>query len=225
MNITAIMQNYFLQLNHETREHSLRVGRLCEKVGKEMGLHTELLYTIGLLHDIGKLYIDPLILQKPSALTAEERTVINMHSLRGGELLKAHFPNAPHLYFPVMFHHGFVIKKKDFAEEDYNLIYELWNDVVCANDQLKTLTSVVHMTDYVDAMTSKRVYHDAVDLERALLHINKKNPLYNEHIEETIRELFTDLNPDFFSVCDKDIEIGKLSNGIKHASKEIKINA
>ena len=58
-----------------TRKHSENVGnltcRLCEKLKLEKGFT---IYTsiCGFIHDIGKMFIDPKILQKEGKLTDEE---------------------------------------------------------------------------------------------------------------------------------------------------------
>ena len=65
-----------------TRGHSERVRAYSQMIGEEMGLsgvELDRLRWGGLVHDIGKLRIDPAILNKPGKLTAEEFETIKLH--------------------------------------------------------------------------------------------------------------------------------------------------
>ena len=75
-----------------TRRHSENVGklvcRLCEHL--HLGQRFTIYCTIcGYLHDIGKLFIPPEILQKPGKLTDEEFEIMKTHSNIGSEMLLA----------------------------------------------------------------------------------------------------------------------------------------
>ncbi len=74
-----------------TRGHSERVRAYSQMIGAEMGLsHRELdrLRWAGLLHDVGKLAIDPGILNKPGKLTVEEFDLIKTHPMEGKALVE-----------------------------------------------------------------------------------------------------------------------------------------
>ena len=76
--------------DRETENHSRKVVELSVRLAKEMGLSGEDLVNIrrgALLHDIGKLAIPDHILLKPSALSHEERIVMQKHATRSLELL------------------------------------------------------------------------------------------------------------------------------------------
>lgn len=75
----------------ETEGHSQRVTQLALELSQHLGLSLEDQLQIrfgALLHDIGKMGIPDEILQKPGALTLEERTIINEHPVLAHELLK-----------------------------------------------------------------------------------------------------------------------------------------
>ena len=62
-----------------TAGHSERVTRLATAIGRRMRLGPEELDRLhrgGLLHDVGKIGISPSILDKPAALTAEEKAIV-----------------------------------------------------------------------------------------------------------------------------------------------------
>lgn len=69
-----------------TRRHSDNVAnitcRLCEKLGMSKGF-TIYCTTCAYLHDIGKQFIPPSVLQKPSKLTDEEYEIMKTHTTIG----------------------------------------------------------------------------------------------------------------------------------------------
>jgi putative nucleotidyltransferase with HDIG domain len=77
------------------REHSKHVADLSVRVGQALGLDSEELRVLGLaavVHDVGKLSVDPEILAKPSALDDEEWDSMRRHPAAGAALLE---PCAP----------------------------------------------------------------------------------------------------------------------------------
>jgi len=74
-----------------TAGHSERVTATGVRIGQEMGLPQEeidILHAGGLLHDVGKIGIPAALLDKPGALTSEERLQIQEHVLIGVRILK-----------------------------------------------------------------------------------------------------------------------------------------
>ena len=71
--------------------HSKRVGYYAMKIGEQMGLNEEMLRTLndaGVLHDIGKIGIKDEILLKPAPLTADERKIMQQHSVIGEAIVR-----------------------------------------------------------------------------------------------------------------------------------------
>jgi putative nucleotidyltransferase with HDIG domain len=74
-----------------TAGHSERVTATAIKLGQELGLpenEIDILHAGGLLHDVGKIGIPVELLDKPAALTPEERLQIQEHVLIGVRILK-----------------------------------------------------------------------------------------------------------------------------------------
>lgn len=72
--------------------HSVFVGRLSWKFAVHLGFSIRdqrLVERAALLHDIGKLGIEPSILQKPAALNERERAIIRTHPTLGGSILES----------------------------------------------------------------------------------------------------------------------------------------
>jgi putative nucleotidyltransferase with HDIG domain len=77
--------------NDYTFQHSVDVAVLGILLGKTAGLPREQLRELALgclLHDIGKMYIDEAILDKPGKLTPEEFAEIKKHPLMGFEIVR-----------------------------------------------------------------------------------------------------------------------------------------
>lgn len=73
-----------------TRGHTERVRAYADLIGQEMGLNDEELNKLRwgvLLHDIGKLSVDPAVLNKTSKPTAAEWKSLSEHPAAGMELL------------------------------------------------------------------------------------------------------------------------------------------
>lgn len=76
--------------DHAVSGHSRRVANYAVALGRQLGLpEPELaeIHTAGLLHDVGKIAIPEVILNKPSRLTDEEYRVMKTHAAIGQQIL------------------------------------------------------------------------------------------------------------------------------------------
>ena len=74
-----------------TRGHSMRVAEYSVLIAKELGWNQKDIYHLrnaAYLHDIGRIGIPDMILNKPARLTEEEYAVIKEHTVIGAEILK-----------------------------------------------------------------------------------------------------------------------------------------
>lgn len=77
--------------NNYTFEHSVDVAVIGALLGSRLGMSRPRLreLTLGcLLHDLGKIYLDTAILDKPGELTAEEFAAVQEHPRMGFELVR-----------------------------------------------------------------------------------------------------------------------------------------
>ena len=133
-----------------TKRHSARVAEYSVLLAKELGWNShrlEQLYSIALLHDIGKIGISDSILNKHAALSPEEREIIKQHTVIGGEILKdlTLLPNAS---IGAVSHH----ERYDGTGYPYGL----------KGTQIPLEARIIGIADAFDAMNSSRVYRTRI---------------------------------------------------------------
>lgn len=93
-----------------TRKHSEGVANLTCRIANYLGLPEDFVIyatTCAYLHDIGKLYIPPEILQKPSKLTDEEYEVMKTHTTIGYNICEKDEKLRPYSAGP-LYHHEYL---------------------------------------------------------------------------------------------------------------------
>ena len=136
-----------------TRGHSDRVSEFSVLIGKKLGLPEEQLKILrigGLFLDIGKIGIPDSILQKEAKLTDDEYSEIKNHPSIG-----AHILGAASIFkdiIPIVKHHH---ERYDGRGYPSGL----------AGEDIPYLARITAVADTFDAMTSKRSYRDALDLQ------------------------------------------------------------
>jgi len=139
-----------------TSGHSLRVQRLSESIGRTLGLSErklEELSTAALLHDIGKIeVVYEEILQKPGALTDDERAIIQSHVTRGVEILTSLSSVNPRVIEAVKYHH----EAWDGSGYPYGIKAE----------EIPLYARIIGVSDAIDAMLSDRPYRKALGIDQ-----------------------------------------------------------
>jgi HD-GYP domain-containing protein (c-di-GMP phosphodiesterase class II) len=139
-----------------TAGHGNRVGAYAYAVAQEMGLpegQAETIRIAGQLHDIGKIGISDVILQKPGKLTPEEWGLIKLHPQIGRKILER-VGRFEKLLEPVELHH----ENHDGTGYPYGL----------AGDRIPIEARILHVVDCFDAMRTNRAYRTALPLEAAI---------------------------------------------------------
>jgi HD-GYP domain-containing protein (c-di-GMP phosphodiesterase class II) len=149
-----------------TRGHSERVAFIsrwiAERLAEEEPLEEEQIHKIylaGLLHDIGKVGVDEAILRKKGKLTKQELNGIRAHPSIGAGIL-GEIKQMRDIVPGVLCHH----ERVDGKGYPNGLV----------GDQIPRIGKIVGLADGFDAMTSKRVYRDALTVEQALTEIESK---------------------------------------------------
>lgn len=109
------------------------------------------------MHDIGKISIPDMILQKPGKLTNEEFDIIKGHTVSGGKIVQETFGHlgneryAQMAYEVAMYHH------------------EKWNGkgypTGLKRKEIPLCARIMAIADVFDAVSEKRCYRDALPLE------------------------------------------------------------
>lgn len=77
--------------DYYTRGHSERVATGAVMIAHELGMREDrvsMLRYAGILHDVGKLGVPTRVLQKSARLTAEEYAAVQLHPVRGHEMVR-----------------------------------------------------------------------------------------------------------------------------------------
>ncbi len=139
-----------------TSLHCLSVSILAMGFGTHLGLSdekVEVLGIAGLLHDVGKMKVDPQILNKPGKLTEEEFGQVKLHPTYGYQALctQADIPAAAAQ--AAYGHH------ERLDGKGYPLGLDRY--------QIPFTTRVITIVDAFDAITSHRSYDDARPIQTA----------------------------------------------------------
>lgn len=140
------MRNY----NDETYAHSMNVAMICHAMGKWLGYPKEdikQLTLAGLLHDVGKVFLPQELLKKQENLTNYELTQLRNHTLLGYNALKRQ-PVDLRICSAAFMHH----ERCDGSGYPNRFVAR----------QIDDFAKIVAIADTYDAMTSPRVYREAL---------------------------------------------------------------
>jgi putative nucleotidyltransferase with HDIG domain len=139
-----------------TSSHSLNVTRYSMLLGEHIGLEEEKLRALSqgaLLHDLGKIGIPDDILKKPGNLDESEFEIIKKHPMLTSDILDT-LETSDHFAAIARSHH------------------ERWDGTGYPDglngEEIPLLARIVAIADAWDAMTSNRVYRDAMSENIAL---------------------------------------------------------
>lgn len=103
LNIRAYLDILWLK-HRPTYEHSIRVGALCLRAAQTLGMNSRALFWGGTLHDIGKILVDPRVLQKSSSFSQKDYAAVRPHVIFGYRMFQRVHPYTAEL---VARHHRF----------------------------------------------------------------------------------------------------------------------
>jgi putative nucleotidyltransferase with HDIG domain len=142
-----------------TAGHSAAVAIYSRDIAHRMGLPNEVCdqaYLCGLVHDIGKIGLPPGLLEKPGALTLEERRQMQEHSAIGERIL-AHVDEYSEIARIVRHHH----ERIDGQGYPDGL----------TDHEIPLVSRIIAVADAYNAMTSNRPYRDAMPSRVARLRL------------------------------------------------------
>jgi putative two-component system response regulator len=125
-------------------------------VGKILGLGDDDIKTLhlgGILHDIGKIAISDLILNKPGRLSPEEYEHMKSHSSVGSDLLRP--MRTLERVFPLVRHHHERLDGSGYPDR-------------IGGKEIPLLVRITSVVDIFDALHTKRAYKEAFPVEKCL---------------------------------------------------------
>ena len=139
-----------------TRGHSERVSAASVLIARAIGMREDRVASLryaGMLHDIGKLGVPTRVLQKSGRLSPEELAAIQLHPVRGLEMVRE-IEFLDEAFAGIMHHH----------ERLDGLGYPMGLE----GKQIPEFARVIAVADAFDSMTTTRSYRGARSVEMAL---------------------------------------------------------
>lgn len=134
------------------------------------------------MHDIGKIAVPDVILQKPGKLTDEEFDTMKKHAARGGEIIRETFGH---------------LENKEFTQMAYQVAryhHEKWNGrgypEGLKRKEIPLCARIMAIADVFDAVSMKRCYRDALPLEQCFEIIQEGS---GQDFEPLLAEIFLDI--------------------------------
>jgi HD-GYP domain-containing protein (c-di-GMP phosphodiesterase class II) len=140
--------------------HVHRVSDLAVDLGIGLGLtdsELDCLALAGILHDVGKIHLDPLILGKPGPLDPFEKDLMQRHPELGFAMTRNRLD--ARVSEAILYHH----ERFDGQGYPFGL----------AGSAIPVLSRIVLVADAFDAMTSTRAYQPALPVDFAVSEITR----------------------------------------------------
>ncbi len=134
------------------------------------------------MHDIGKISVPDVILQKPGKLTAEEFESMKLHTVSGGRIIQETFGH---------------LTNKEYTQIAYEVAHfhhEKWNGKGypegLRRQEIPLCARIMAIADVFDAVSEKRCYREALPLEKCFDIIREGS---GQDFEPILVEVFLDI--------------------------------
>ncbi len=161
-----------------TSGHSNRVARYSVEIARRMGWKEEDIKNLNfmaLLHDIGKIGVPDVILNKPHPLNDEEFAIIKKHPAIGGEILKS-ITAIPNVHIGALYHH------ERYDGKGY--------PIGLKGEDIPIEARIIAIADTYDAMASNRAYRHALTEESIIEELKKCR---GAQLDPMIAKVFIDM--------------------------------
>jgi HD superfamily phosphohydrolase YqeK len=161
--------------DYYTRGHSERVSRGSAMIAEAIGMRPERVGAVryaGMLHDVGKLGVPTKVLQKAGDLTEEEFAAIQLHPMRGLEIVRE-IGFLDEALAGIMHHH----ERMDGTGYPMGL----------AGSEIPEFARVISVADAFDSMTSTRSYRPARSIEEGIAELRRSA---GAHFDPALVEAF-----------------------------------
>nr|WP_106779345.1 HD-GYP domain-containing protein [Lysinibacillus timonensis] len=181
LELTTALANALDSRDRYTMHHSENVAKYAVQIAKKLNIsksNCEIIHKGALLHDIGKIGIPEHILLKSGKLTEDEYEIIKTHPTLGYNMIK-HIER---------FHTNGVLDIVLYHHERYD---GKGYPSGLKGDQIPLFARIVAIADTFDAMTTKRIYRDELELKYVLNEIRKnKGTQFDPEIVDVFLSLF-----------------------------------
>lgn len=161
-----------------TYSHSVNVDVLSVILGVACGMRDDELRKLSqaaLLHDIGKTCVPIEITNKPGRLTDEEYEEMKKHPRYGYNMLRDHYDISSVARNAILSHH----ENEDGSGYPRSL----------TSEKIHLFAKIIHIADVYDALTTKRVYKDAMNPADALEYLmGNTGKMFDKELVSTFME-------------------------------------
>ena len=194
---------------HETQEHAHRVGEYsaaifdayAEKIGTPLAQRNrgkEALRLAALLHDIGKVGIDPAVLGKGEEFSSDDKEMMVWHTIYGARLFHQRTSVWDKVAFEVTLSHHERWDGGGYPGQIDNLFADtLAPRPGKAGREIPLSGRIVAIADVFDALVSARSYKEAWNAESAFLYIKNKA---GKQFDPDLVEIFLSIKPLILSI-------------------------
>jgi hypothetical protein len=147
--------------DYYTRGHGDRVSRGAVTIARQIGMssaRTDAIRFAGMLHDVGKLGVPTQVLQKTGPLTEDEFAAIQLHPMRGLEIVREI---------------GFLYEALNGIMHHHERIDGRGYPMGLAGHEIPEFARVIAVADAFDSMTTTRSYREAKSIAQAIVELRR----------------------------------------------------
>jgi hypothetical protein len=147
--------------DYYTRGHGDRVSRGAVMIARQIGMNSarsDAIRFAGMLHDVGKLGVPTQVLQKTGPLTEDEFAAIQLHPMRGLEIVREI---------------GFLYEALNGIMHHHERIDGRGYPMGLAGHEIPEFARVIAVADAFDSMTTTRSYREAKSIAQAIVELRK----------------------------------------------------
>lgn len=196
------MANLIENRDHDTGEHVKRTSRYVElltQAAQRTGYcanvltydYAELLVKAAPMHDIGKIAVSDMILQKPGRLTEEEFETMKSHTTAGGRIIVEVLEG---------------IEEKEYVDIAAQIAqghHEKWDGTGYPDglkgEEIPLCARIMAVADVFDALVSKRCYKDPMPIDKAFDIIRESG---GSHFDPELAKLFCSIRSEVEKVLE-----------------------